>query len=96
MKTTQEQFFSDLAMLLRDEPRGTVARLDEYVIAWLDARHLVFAYLRDDDRHFVEEEFDLDDVVWDEWEAGFVAWSRDPVFEYREEIAGWLGDAPPR
>ncbi|WP_321871164.1 hypothetical protein [Paraburkholderia tropica] len=43
MKTTQEQFVSDLAMLLRDQPRGTAARLDEYVIAWLDARHLVFA-----------------------------------------------------
>ncbi|WP_065058091.1 hypothetical protein [Paraburkholderia tropica] len=96
MKTTQEQFVSDLAMLLRDQPRGTAARLDEYVIAWLDAGHLVFAYLRDDDRRFVEEEFHLDDVVWDEWEAGFAAWLRDPAFEYREEIAGWLGDSPPR
>ncbi|WP_321818394.1 MULTISPECIES: hypothetical protein [unclassified Paraburkholderia] len=91
MQSIEENFVANLGMLLRDLPRGQVARLSEFVVAWWNAGQVVFAYLRDDNPDIIEEEFDLADVVWSDWENDFLGWLQAPSFEGRAEIMPWLG-----
>lgn len=83
-------------MLLRDVPRGVAACLTPDIVAWWDGQLVVFAYLRDDNPRRLEEEFELRDLLWDEWAAELVAWFRAPRFEHFAEIEGWIADSPPR
>jgi hypothetical protein len=90
-----KDFDSNLGMMLRDECPGTTADLTDLVVAYLSGRVIVYAYLRDDGAGLVEEEFDPEDLVWDEWREQFSVWLGMPRFTYRQEVAGWLMDAPP-
>ncbi|KAA0998123.1 hypothetical protein FVF58_45885 [Paraburkholderia panacisoli] len=94
--TTADTFCSDLGIMLRDGPRGAAARRTDYVVAWWDGRQLVFAYLREDNQQLLEEEFELEDLLWDEWAAELTAWFRAPKFERLAEIESWIADSPPR
>jgi hypothetical protein len=92
---TIDQFRSQLSMLLRDLPRGTTAEVAEWAIAWWDGRQLAFAFLRDDGSGAIEEEFDLDDYVWPQWQQEFAKWVAEPRFSVRAELIEWLKDSPP-
>jgi hypothetical protein len=92
---TLRDFESDLGMLLRDESRGTTADLTDLVVAYWGGNAVVYAYLRDDEGGLIEEEFDPEDLPWNEWQTPFSAWLASPRFSHREEVARWLADAPP-
>ncbi|MGF6440632.1 hypothetical protein [Paraburkholderia youngii] len=91
-----EAFRNDLGMLLRDVSRGVAARLTPFVVAWWDGNEVVFAFLREDDPQRLEEAFNLDDLLWDEWSAEFAGWLRAPRFDRFAEIENWIVVSPPR
>ncbi|WP_454875219.1 hypothetical protein [Paraburkholderia xenovorans] len=86
---TRDSFLSQLRMFLRDRGAGTTAELAPHCIAWWNGAQLVFAYLDVDDMSRIEEEFDLDDCVWDEWIESFGAWLIYPKFGFREDVRDW-------
>ena len=92
---TFRKFDVNLGMMLRDVPRGTTADLTDLVIAYWGGKGVIYAYLRDDGRGLVEEEFDPEDLLWEEWRDPFRMWLAAPRFSYRQEVAGWLSEAPP-
>jgi hypothetical protein len=95
MQLTIEQFKTQLAMFLRDMPKGTTADLTEFAVAYWDGQQVVYAFLSPDRAGEIEEEFDLDDYVWAEWHDQFAAWVAEPVMSVRPEVERWLKDAPP-
>jgi len=84
-----------IGMLLRDLPRGTVAELTDFAVAYWDGRRVVYAYLRDDRPDQIEEEFDPSDCVWLDLRPEFAAWLAAPRFSVRDEVMNWLKDTPP-
>jgi hypothetical protein len=92
---TPETFTNQLGMLLRDLPRGSVAELTDFAVAYWDSRHVVYAYLRDDCPAQIEEDFDLCDCVWLELRPEFAGWLAAPHFSVRAEVRNWLKDTPP-
>ncbi|HEY1999921.1 hypothetical protein [Paraburkholderia sp.] len=90
-----ENFKSQLSMLLRDIPRGTTADIAPFAVAWWSGQCVTYAFLRDDASGQIEEEFDLDDYAWSQWQPEFEAWAEAPTFSVRSEILNWLKDAPP-
>lgn len=93
---TPDDFVRQVGMLLRDVPCATTADLTDGIVAYWNGYAVVFAFLCDSGRGAVDEEFDLDDYVWEDWRAEFEQWSREPVFSVRPEVLQWLKDAPPR
>jgi len=89
-----KNFDTNLGMILRDKSRGITADLTDLVVAYWTGKTVVYAYLRDDEAGPIEEEFDPEDLLWEEWRDGFSAWLATPRFSYRQEVAGWLMDAP--
>lgn len=90
-----EQFKGQLAMLLRDLPRATTAELTDFAVAWWDGHQVVYAFLRDDGSGAIDEEFDLDDYQWQEWETDLARWVAQPKFGERAEVREWLNESPP-
>ncbi|MDR5839336.1 hypothetical protein [Caballeronia sp. LZ034LL] len=88
-------FVTNLGMLLRDQPRGVTAELDDKIVAYWDGDQVQFAFLREDDSGLLDEGFDLDDYVWDDWAPAFTAWLERPRFKARSDLLEWLADAPP-
>jgi hypothetical protein len=86
---TIETFAAQLAMLLRDLPRGMVAELTDFAVAYWDGREVVYAFLRDDDNAKIEEEFDLTTYAWDEWHAQLIEWLEAPRFRPHNEVLDW-------
>ena len=93
--TTPGEFISTLGMLLRDQPRGTVALVDDFCVAWWNGKRPVFAYLRDDRADTIDEEFDPIDCEWQEWRNRAEHWLRSPVFSVRycAQILPWLANS---
>ncbi|WP_155837052.1 hypothetical protein [Paraburkholderia mimosarum] len=94
-KITLEQFCADAGMLLRDQPRGTAARVTQDIIAWWNGRAVSFAFLRDDNAALIEEEFVVTDLDWEEWAPEFEAWRETPVFQRFAEVDCWVQESPP-
>jgi len=90
-----EAFESRLGMLLRDLPPGAAAELSDFAAAYWNGHELVYCFLRDDGSGQIDEEFDVADYDWSEWESEFSAWCKNPVFSARPEVLDWLKDAPP-
>jgi hypothetical protein len=90
-----EDFKSHLSMLLRDLPIGTTADLTDFAVAYWGGRELTFAFLSEDRPGEIDEEFDLDDYQWAEFEPAFSAWVQTPKFSERREVLEWIKDAPP-
>lgn len=81
-----EAFRVALALKLRGVGRFAVARLQELIVAWMEEDEVIFAYLKDDDTRSIEEQFDLDDLLWSEWKDGFARWIYAPIFERFPEV----------
>jgi hypothetical protein len=96
MQLTRARFKTQLRMLLRDLPRATSADLADFAIAYWDGEQVVFAFLSEEHPGEIDEEFDLDDYVWEDWRNQFAAWVAKPVFSVRPEVKQWLNEAPPR
>ncbi|MDT8843799.1 hypothetical protein ParKJ_41095 [Paraburkholderia fungorum] len=92
---TRHDFVRQLAMMLRDLPRGTTADLSDCMVAYWSGYSVVFAFLCDRGTGAIDEEFDIDDYVWEDWRPAFESWVADPVFSSRPEVNQWLMDAPP-
>jgi len=92
---TFTDFRNQLAMLLRDMPRGTSADITDFAVAYWDGRQVVYAFLRDDGSGLVDEEFDLTEQEFDQWKDELEAWAATPKFSVRPEIAEWLMESPP-
>ncbi|MFP3606705.1 hypothetical protein [Paraburkholderia sp. SIMBA_053] len=92
---TRDQFERELSPLLRERPPGTVALLADCLAAYWNGHATVFAFLCEHGSGAVDEEFDLDDYVWEEWQPALEAWLADPMFSTRPEVVRWLADAPP-
>ncbi|CAB3808024.1 hypothetical protein LMG28614_06725 [Paraburkholderia ultramafica] len=92
---TQDGFMSQLSMFFRDLPHGTSADLNDCIVAYWNGKAVVFAFLCEPGNDAVDEEFDLDDYVWEEWQPDFERWLKGPVFSVRPEILQWLKEAPP-
>jgi hypothetical protein len=90
-----ENFKSQLSMLLQDLPIGMTADLTDFAVAYWGGRHVVYAFLSEGRGDQIDEEFDLDDYHWAEWEAEFSAWAEAPKFSVRPEVLQWIKDAPP-
>lgn len=90
-----ESFQSHLAMLLRDQPPGSVAELSDFAAAYWNGHEVVYCFLRDDGSGQIDEEFDIADYVWQEWASSFSAWCETPIFSIRPDVAEWLRDTPP-
>ena len=92
---TLEQFCADAGMLLRDQPRGTAARVTQDIIAWWNGRAVSFAFLREDNAALIEEEFIVTDLDWEEWAPEFEGWRENPVFQRFAEVERWIQESPP-
>jgi hypothetical protein len=90
-----EAFQSQLGMLLRDLPPGMVAELSDFALAYWNGHEVVYCFLNDDKHRQIDEEFDINDYVWEEWAPVFAAWCAAPTFSKRPEVLNWLKDAPP-
>lgn len=88
-----KNFDTNLGMILRDESRGVTADLTDLVVAYWTGKTVVSAYLRDDEAGLIEEEFDPEDLLWEEWRERFSAWLATPRFSYRQEVDRWLTGA---
>lgn len=93
-KLTLDQFKSQLAMLLQDIPSGTSADLTDFAIAFWNGCDVTYAFVDVEDGK-IEDEFDLDDYAWQQWQPAFSTWTEEPKFSVRREINLWLRDAPP-
>jgi len=82
-------------MTLRDWPRGTAANLNECMVAYWNGSEVVFAFLCERGTGAIEEEFNIDDYVWQDWQPTFEKWISSPSFSNRPEVLAWLSDAPP-
>lgn len=87
-------FRAQLAMLLRDLPAGTTADLTDVAVAYWNGTRLVGAYLRDGGR--IDEEFDLDENAWGNWQDEFTYWLAAPSFSERSDLKASLQDKGPR
>lgn len=92
---TQDEFVSQLSMMLRDVPSGTTADLNDCMVVYWNGYAVVFGFLCERGSGEVDEEFDLNDYQWEEWRADFEKWVATPVFSVRPEVLQWLKDAPP-
>jgi hypothetical protein len=91
-----EQFESHLAMLLRDQPRGTTADLMDFAVAYWDGARVRYVFLHEDESGALDEEFEITDYVLAEWEVNLRTWLAAPTFtEARPELLQWLKEAPP-
>lgn len=90
-----ETELDQVGMLLRDQPLGTAADINEYTIAFWNGRELIWAWLRDDGSSLLEEEFDLDLDRWEELAGDVEAWLAAPRYSVRPEILGWVKNSPP-
>ncbi|MDR6495174.1 hypothetical protein J2797_005090 [Paraburkholderia terricola] len=86
MRLSVDQFESNLAMLLRDEPADTIAVLTECMASYWSGEKLVFVFLRDYGPVSLGEEFDLRDFLWEPWEALFAGWLAAPRFRRNAEV----------
>ncbi|MCO4880996.1 hypothetical protein VOI32_32990 [Paraburkholderia caribensis] len=91
----RQRFEQQLATLLRSRPVGTTADLSDCIVAYWNGHQIIYAFLCDNQSCQVDEEFDLDDYVWDEWRPVLEEWPVAPTFTLREEVKRWLADAPP-
>jgi hypothetical protein len=82
-------------MLLRDLPMGTSADLTDCTVAWWDGHQVVFGFLCEDATDAIDEEFDLGDYEWQEWQAGLTRWAAQPKFSMRPQVRAWLNESPP-
>ena len=55
---THEEFGAHVAMLLRDQPRGTTADLTDFAAAYWDGERVRYAFLHGDGQDALDEEFD--------------------------------------
>ncbi|WP_227747250.1 hypothetical protein [Paraburkholderia franconis] len=92
---TRQRFEQQHATLLRSRPVGTTADLSDCIAAHWNGHQITYAFLCDNECGQVDEEFDLDDYVWDEWRPMFEEWLAEPTFALRHEVKRWLADAPP-
>ncbi|XUW93334.1 hypothetical protein OH764_34990 (plasmid) [Burkholderia sp. M6-3] len=92
---TRHDFVRQLAMMLRDLPQGATADLSDCMVAYWNGYSVVFAFLCERGTGAVDEEFDMDDYVWEDWQPAFESWVANPVFGSRPEVKRWLMDAPP-
>ncbi|WP_027800236.1 hypothetical protein [Paraburkholderia dilworthii] len=92
---THQDFVRHLAMMLRDMPRGVTAELNDCMAAYWNGHSVVFAFLCERGTGAVEEEFDIDDYVWEDWRPTFENWLARPVFTASPEVELWLREAPP-
>jgi len=83
---TRDQFVQQLAMVLRDLPRGTAADLNKSMVAYWNGREVVFAFLCERGALAIEEGFDIDDYVWEDWQPTFETWISSPAFSNRPEM----------
>ena len=90
MAITVEQFEARLIGLLRERPSGAAAELAECIVAYWDGSRIVYAFLCEHGSGRIEEEFDLAEYEWDEWEPEFALWLADPRFSDRAELAAKL------
>jgi hypothetical protein len=91
---TLDQFKTQLAAMLRDIPYGTSADLTGYAIAFWDGSKVVYAFLAEDGRGHIDDEFELGDYEWNHWHDDFVSWIKEPVFSVRPELRKRIWTAP--
>jgi hypothetical protein len=94
-QATYHTFVAQLGMFLRDLPTGTTAELTDFAVAYWDGRHVVGVYLREDGDHLLDEDFELDENAWENWNDELTAWLSAPRFSERVELKEWLKEAPP-
>jgi hypothetical protein len=87
---THEEFGAHVAMLLRDQPRGTTADLTDFAVAYWDGERVRYVFLHEDGQDALDEEFDLTDYLLDQWEADFAVWFAEPQYSLRPELLHWL------
>ncbi|MPW20032.1 hypothetical protein GCT13_24855 [Paraburkholderia sp. CNPSo 3157] len=92
---TRQRFEQQLAALLQRWPVGTTADLSDCIVAYWNGHQITYAFLCDNESGQVDEEFDVDDYVWDECRPVFEEWLAEPTFTLRDEVKRWLADAPP-
>ena len=87
---THEEFEANVAMLLRDQPRGTTADLTDFAVAYWDGERVHYVFLHEDGQGALDEEFDLSDYRLDQWEADFGGWFAEPHYSLRPQLLRWL------
>ncbi|WP_031364587.1 hypothetical protein [Caballeronia sordidicola] len=87
---THEEFGAHVAMLLRDQPRGTTADLTDFAVAYWDDKRVRYVFLHEDGQDALDEELDLPDYLLDQWEVDFAVWSSEPHYSLRPQLLRWL------
>lgn len=72
-----------------------MAELTDFAVAYWNGHEVVGLFLREDDPETLDEDFELDENVWENWREELTAWLVAPCFRRREELIGWLADSPP-
>jgi hypothetical protein len=80
-----------------DQPRGTVAELTDFAIAYWNGRQVVYTFLREDAPTLIDDEFGLADYLWKEveWHRPLTNWLASPRFNPRTEVLAWTSNALP-
>lgn len=87
---THEEFGAHVAMLLRDQPRGTTADLTDFAVAYWDDKRVRYVFLHEDGQDALDKELDLTDYLLDQWEVDFAVWSSEPHYSLRPQLLRWL------
>lgn len=85
---------SDLAMLLRDQPRATTADLTDAFVVYWDGDQLAGAFLSADEPGSLEGPADVDEIL-EQIPENLADWFASPSYTWRPELLDWLMDAPP-
>lgn len=88
-----EDFYAQLAMILRDLPRGTAVYLGNFAAAYWDGHRPVFAFLDEHDK--LDEEFDPVDYLWEDLAPDFEASIKELSTGTPAELSAWLRGVPP-
>jgi len=79
--TTYEQFKTNLAIALRDHIPGIAAGLTDSAVAYWNGHKVIYVYLRHDGSGRLDNEFELDERLFDQWYTELHSWLTDPHFK---------------
>jgi len=85
-----EQFITRVCEMLRSEPAGTAALLDDLAIAMLLNNGIVFRHIDDPYTGTLGDQFELTDEVWAERREQLTEWFDHP--EFAQMVADREGD----
>lgn len=90
-----EQTFSDLRMMLRDQPPCTTADVTDWAVVYLAENELRGVFLSAEEPDGLDEPFAVDQWFVGQVQDNLADWFVHPRFSHRPSLKAWALDAPP-